>query len=144
MPNCVSCEMRANMNEHDYALHCQSKKHRRNVLEREDQAELRRERRRQQRDAILEGLGRLDVLNHWLSLLGRAEQDSITKAQKELRKVHINLFDLEEGNLKIHKSVAALAQYTKATRKIFPKGKALLALAPVSFLQCPRKIPSLH
>jgi hypothetical protein len=71
----------------------------------------------------------LERMNRWLVLFDEPKAESMTEARKMLRKVNVNLFDLlelgvnatpEEAKKIRHKSVAALAHYSYAKKKVFP------------------------
>jgi len=76
--------------------------------------------------ARLEGkLENLEALNSWLRKLGRKEEDSPAAARMALKRVHINLYDLEAGRFKrIFTNVDDLAEYSRENHLIFPKDAA--------------------
>jgi hypothetical protein len=67
----------------------------------------------------------LDWMNQFLSALGRAKEPSKGKARASLKKVYINIYDMEEGKYdKLFKSLSELRKYSIKERLIYPLKKA--------------------
>jgi hypothetical protein len=70
-------------------------------------------------------LGSLDTMNGWLKRLGHDEAETVSNARRELRGIHINIYDLVEKRFKpVFKTVPQLAEYSYRTGKIFPREEA--------------------
>jgi hypothetical protein len=85
-------------------------------------------------DKMEEALNNLEQMNSWLVKLGREPEADIAAARYELKKIHINIFDLLENDPPgpVFDTVWSLAEYTFGEEKIFPKeaAKADGALKP--------------
>ena len=67
-------------------------------------------------------LNNLDTLNEYLNLFKLPKQNSKNKAIKCLKKVYINIFDLDYGFYnRIHNSKKELKKYTFETDLVFPR-----------------------
>ncbi len=69
----------------------------------------------------------LDTLNEWIRKIGHGleEQPSKTKAAAELRKIHINIFDLINGRFEmVFTDFSAFRRYTNNARLFFPRDQA--------------------
>lgn len=63
----------------------------------------------------------LQQYNVWLAGFGIEEQPSLTAARKELKRIHINIYDLKaELYSRRHPSIRALAAYTRKHGLVFP------------------------
>ena len=80
-------------------------------------------------------LNNLDTLNEYLNLFGLPKQNSKNKAIKCLKKVYINIFDMNHGFYdRIHKSKKELKKYTFENHLVFHRENAKGTLFKV-FLQ---------
>lgn len=68
----------------------------------------------------------LDGLNGWLLKLGRAPAEDAVDARRALKRMYVNIFDLEESTERplTFATEAELRRYTRATGKVFPKREA--------------------
>ncbi len=74
----------------------------------------------------------LETLNKWLVALERKEAPTKTQAHAALAKIHINIYDLKDGNYgMVHKSFYAMRSYTIEHEMFFPLKKAKRSNAKV-------------
>jgi hypothetical protein len=113
---------------HDFDSHINGRRHRANMEREEQNLERIRARREREDHVAREGnkaFESLQMLNEYLAKLKQLPEDSLTRARAALKRVHVNIFDLvEQDDPKTHRSVAALAFYTRREKKIFPKERA--------------------
>ena len=70
-------------------------------------------------------LNSLEAMNEWLKRLGHDEAESKSAARRELREIHINIYDLVEDRLEpIFDTVPELRRYSLKQGKIFPRKEA--------------------
>lgn len=70
-----------------------------------------------QAGALLEDL---EHMNGWLVRLGHEEAESKTAARRELRKIHINIYDLVENRLEpVFETIPELRKYSVKQGKVF-------------------------
>jgi len=66
-------------------------------------------------------LSDLDVMNSFLTELGRASAKTKAAARDRLSHVFINIFDFEAGILKSHKTIHDLKRYTYKSNLFYPR-----------------------
>lgn len=67
----------------------------------------------------------LEKLNEWLVKLRMGAKETVAEAKRELKAVHVNIFDLvREDAPRVFPTRWQLAKYTLKSGKIFPKERA--------------------
>ena len=88
-------------------------------------------------DRMEEALNNLEEMNSWLVKLGHEPKEDVASARHELKKIHINIYDLLEHDppAPVFDTVWLLAEYSFGEEKIFPKEAAKANGALKAFLR---------